>query len=217
MLGFFILLLVLKVDKWLNIVGAIGFGFSAFFFLIIDAGHNTQALAIAYMAPVFAGVVLVCRGKYLLGRALTALFFALELVCNHPQIAYYLVLACVVYVLFEWVARIKQKEYTEVLKGFSVFFLAGVLAIGCNITNLWNTYDYAKSTIVGPSELTSKTAGKNETSGLDKDYATQWSLGKEETMTLMIPGFKGRSSSHTYGENKNALKSAESTNAKYHC
>lgn len=210
MLGFFILLLVLKVDKWLSIVGAIGFGFSAFFFLIIDAGHNTQALAIAYMAPVFAGVILVCRGKYLLGGALTAFFFALELVCNHPQIAYYLILGCAIFVMFEWIARIRQREFKDILKGLTVFIIAGVLAVGCNVTNLWNTYDYAKSTIRGPSELTlTKEGTKNQTSGLDKDYATQWSLGKAETMTLMIPGFKGRSSNVLYKENKSALKEAD--------
>ena len=211
MLGFFILLLVLKVDKWLSIVGAIGFGFSAFFFLIIDAGHNTQAFAIAYMAPVFAGVILVCRGKYLLGGALTALFFSLELVCNHPQIAYYLILFMFIYVAFEWFARFKQKQYKDILKGFAVFAIAGILAVGVNVSNLWNTYDYAKSTIRGPSELTTdKQAGtKNQTSGLDKDYATQWSLGKSETLTLMIPGFKGRSSSLAIGENKSALKDVD--------
>jgi hypothetical protein len=211
MLGFFILLLVLKVDKWLSIVGAIGFGFSAFFFLIIDAGHNTQAFAIAYMAPVFAGVILVCRGKYLLGGALTALFFSLELVCNHPQIAYYLILFMFIYVAFEWFARFKQKQYKDILKGFAVFAIAGILAVGVNVSNLWNTYDYSKSTIRGPSELTTdKQAGtQNQTSGLDKDYATQWSLGKSETLTLMIPGFKGRSSSLAIGENKNALKDVD--------
>ncbi len=209
MLGFFILLLVLKVDKWLSIVGAIAFGFSAFFFLIIDAGHNTQALAIAYMAPVFAGVVLVCRGRYLLGGALTGIFFALELVCNHPQIAYYLTLGCMIYVLFEWVARVRQKQYMDIVKGFTVFAIAGILAIGCNITNLWNTYDYAKSTIRGPSELKSANVTENGTSGLDKDYVTQWSLGKGETFTLMIPGFKGRSSSVLFKENKSALKEAD--------
>lgn len=207
MLGFFILLLVLKVDKWLSIVGAIGFGFSAFFFLIIDAGHNTQALAIAYMAPVFAGVILVCRGKYLLGGALTALFFSLELVCNHPQIAYYLALFCAIYVGFEWFARAKKKEFKDILKSLAVFVIAGILAIGCNITNLWNTYDYAKYTIRGPSELTSEKG--NKTSGLDKDYATQWSLGKAETMSLMIPGFKGLTDGMLIKENKNALKDVD--------
>ncbi|HEY0030188.1 MAG TPA: hypothetical protein VGC65_05475, partial [Bacteroidia bacterium] len=207
MLGFFILLLVLKVDKWLSIVGAVGYGFSAFFFLIIDAGHNTQAMAIGFMAPVFAGVILVCQGRYLLGGAVTGLFLALELLCNHPQIAYYMALACAIYVAFEWVKRFKEKEYKDIVKAFVVFVIAAVLAVGCNFANLWNTYEYAKSTIRGPSELTSNV--KNQTSGLDKDYATQWSLGKSETLTLMIPGFKGRSSNIAVGENKNALKDVE--------
>lgn len=210
MLGFFILLLVLGVDKWLSIVGAIGFGFSAFFFLIIDAGHNTQALAIGYMAPVFAGVILVCRGRYLLGGALTTLFFALELVCNHPQIAYYLGIFCAIYVAFEWFQRFKQKQYKDILKGLAVFIVAIVLAVGCNITNLWSTYDYAKYTIRGPSELASASGeGDNQTTGVDKDYATHWSLGKAETLTLLIPGFKGLGDGVLIKENKNALKEVD--------
>ena len=207
MLGFFILLLVLKVDRWLSIVGSIGFGFSAFFFLIIDAGHNTQALAIAYMAPVFAGVILVCRGKYLLGAGVLGLFMALELLCNHPQVAYYLILFLMIYVIFEWVARIRAKEYNHIFKSLGVFIIVAMLAVGTNITNLWNTYEYAKSTIRGPSELTSDK--KNQTTGLDKDYATQWSMGTSETMTLMIPGFKGSSSSKRINETKSALNDVD--------
>ncbi len=207
MFGFFILLLVLKVDKWLSTIGSIAFGFSAFFFIIIAAGHNTQALAIGYIAPVFAGVILVCRGKYLLGGALTALFMSLEILCNHVQITYYLVLALMIYVAIEWFARFKQKEFKDIAKSFAVFALAGILAVGCNITNLWNTYDYAKYTIRGPSELTANK--ENQTTGLDKDYLLAWSMGKSETFTLMIPGFKGRSSSIKVEENKSALKDVD--------
>jgi Bacterial membrane protein YfhO len=208
MLGFYILLLVLGVDKWLSIVGSIGFGFSAFFFLIIDAGHNTQALAIGYMAPVFAGVILVSRGKYLIGGALTALFMALELLNNHPQIAYYLVLFLAIYVAFDWFQKIKEKNYAHLYKSTAVFAIAAVLALGCNINSLWNTYEYSKFTIRGPSELTANKT--NQTTGLDKDYATQWSMGVSETMTLMIPGFKGKSSSMRIGEEKSALKNVDS-------
>lgn len=207
MLGFFILMLVLKVDRWLAIVGSVAFGFSSFLFLIIAAGHNTQAFAIGYMAPVFAGVILVSRGKYLLGGAITGLFMALEILCNHVQITYYLVLFLVIYVGFDWVSKIKEKDYKHIIKSLSVFVIAGALAIGANITNLWNTYDYAKYTIRGPSELTDNK--QNQTSGLDKDYATQWSMGTSETFTLMIPGFKGRSSSMRVEENKSALKNVD--------
>lgn len=207
LLGFFILLLVLKIDPWLSILGAIAFAFSVYFFIIIDAGHTTKAYAIAFMPMVFAGVILVTRGKYLLGGALTALFLGLELFCNHVQITYYLFLFLLIYIGFEWVARIKQKEYKEILKSIGVFAIAGILAVGCNINNLWNTADYAAVTIRGASELTSDKG--NRTSGLDKDYATQWSMGVSETMTLMIPGFKGRSSTMTISENKSALKNVE--------
>jgi len=207
LIGFFILLLVLKIDPWLSILGSIGFGFSAFFFIIIDAGHNTQALAIGYMAPVFAGVILVNRGKYLLGGAVTALFLGIELLCNHVQITYYLFLFLAIYIGVEWFYLFKQKEYNKILKSFGVYIIAGVLALGCNITNLWNTADYVSVTIRGASELTSDKG--NKTSGLDKDYATQWSLGTSETMTLMIPGFKGRSSSISVNENKSALKNVD--------
>ncbi len=207
LLGFFILLLVLKIDPWLSILGAVAFAFSAYFFIIIDAGHITKAFAIAYMPLVFAGVILVNRGKYLLGGALTALFLGMELYWNHVQITYYLFLFLGIYIAFEWVARIKQKEYKAILKSIGIFAIAGVLAIGCNISNLWNTADYASVTIRGASELSSDKG--NKTSGLDKDYATQWSMGVSETMTLMIPGFKGRSSSISVGENKSALKNVD--------
>ncbi len=208
LMGFFILLLILKIDPWLSIMGAIAFAFSAYNIIIIDAGHITKAFAIGYIPLVFAGVILVNRGKYLLGGALTALFLGVELNCNHVQITYYMFLFLGVYLGIEWIERIKQKEYKEIFKSIGVFAIAGILAVGCNINNLWNTADYAAVTIRGASELTSEKG--NKTSGLDKDYATQWSMGKAETMTLMIPGFKGRSSSMGVGESKSALKAMDS-------
>lgn len=207
LLGFFILLMVLKIDPWTAILGSIAFAFSAYFFIIIDAGHTTKALAIGYMAPVFAGIIMVNRGKYLLGGAMTALFLALELLANHVQITYYLFLFLAIYIAFEWITKIRQKEYKDILKSFATYIVAGALAVGCNFTNLWNTADYASVTIRGASELSADQ--ENKTSGLDKDYATQWSMGTSETMTLMIPGFKGRSSSIAVSENKKALKDVD--------
>lgn len=207
MLGFFILLLVMKVDPWLSIAGAIAFAFSAYFFIIIEAGHSNKALAIGYMAPVVAGVLLLNRGKYIAGIALTSLFLALELMSNHVQITYYLFLFIGVYLAFEWIPRLMKKEFKPVLLTIGALLIAGTIALGCNISNLWNTADYASSTIRGASELSSDQG--NKTSGLDKDYATQWSMGVSETMTLMIPGFKGRSSTEPAGENKSALKNVD--------
>ena len=204
LIGFFILLMVLKVDPWLSIMGSIAFAFSAYNIIIIDAGHITKAFAIGYIPMVFAGIILVNRGRYLLGGSLTALFFAVQLNCNHVQITYYMFMFLAIYVGIEWVDRIKRKEFKHIYKSIVVFVIAGILAVGCNINNLWNTADYAAVTIRGASELTSDQG--NKTSGLDKDYATQWSMGTSETMTLLIPGFKGRSSSISVNEDKSALK-----------
>ncbi len=207
MLGFFILLLILRVNPWLSIVGAIAYAFTAYTFIILDAGHITKAAALGYLPPLFGGVILVNRGKYLLGGALTALFFALELLCNHIQMTYYFFIFLLIYMLIEWTIKIKEKMYAEIGKGIAVFLVAGVIGVGCNFANLWSTYEYSKYTIRGPSELTKD--GANQTSGVDKDYATQWSMGKAEVMTLMIPGFKGTSSNIPVSENKNALKDVD--------
>lgn len=204
MIGFYILLLTLKVDKWLSIVGSIGFAFSAFFIIIITAGHYTQAVALAYVPPVFAGVILVCRGRYLLGCAVLSIFSGLELFCNHPQITYYLFLLMFVYVLFELVERVKLKQYKDIIKMVAIFGVVAIIAVGTNLANLWNTAEYVKYTIRGPSELTSEK--HNRTTGLDRDYVTQWSLGKGETFSLLIPGFKGRGDGLQISENKKALK-----------
>lgn len=208
MLGFFILLMVLGVNPWLSIIGAVAFAFSSYNIIIIDAGHITKAQAIGYMAPVFAGVILVCRRKYLLGGSVLALFMALELYSSHVQITYYLIMFLVVYVAFEFVELIKEKQYKTMGEIMATFAIAAVLAFGCNTSNLLNTLDYAKYTIRGESELTDGI--QNKTSGLDRDYVVQWSIGKAETMSLMIPGFKGRSSSMRVNENKGALKKVDS-------
>lgn len=207
MFGFFILLLVLRVNPWLSIIGAVAFAFSSYLIIIIDAGHITKALAIGYMAPTFAGVILVCRKKFLLGGSILALFMSLELFSNHVQITYYLVMFLVIYVVIQFVDLIKEKDYGSIGKMLGAFSLAAVLAFGCNFFNLLNTYDYAQYTIRGESELTAD--ADNKTSGLDRDYVVQWSMGKAETMSLMIPGFKGRSSGFGISENKKALKNVD--------
>jgi hypothetical protein len=213
MLGFFILLIILRVNPWLAIVGAIAYAFTAYTFIILDAGHITKAAALGYLPPLFGGIILVNRGKYLLGGALTALFFALELLCNHIQMTYYFFIFLMIYILVEWILKIREKNFADIFKSIAVFIIAGVIAVGCNFTNLWNTYEYSKSTIRGPSELTGD--GQNQTSGVDKDYATQWSMGTSEVMTLMIPSFKGASSSIQISENKNALKDVDSQMKEY--
>jgi hypothetical protein len=188
-MGFFFLLLVMKVDPWLSIAGAIAFAFSSFFMIIIDVGHNSQAHAIGYMAPVLAGFILTFRKRYVLGGLISAVFLSLELKANHPQITYYLVIIAVILGISELIQAIRLKTYKSYFLSFGIIFIAGGFALATNITSLWATYEYGNYTIRGKSELTTNKA--NRTTGLDKDYATQWSYGVGETMTLLIPNFYG--------------------------
>ncbi|MCC6690629.1 MAG: hypothetical protein IT235_03775, partial [Bacteroidia bacterium] len=207
MLGFYILLLVLGIDSWLGLLGAIAFAFSSYFFIIIEAGHNSKAHAIAYMAPVVAGFILTFRGKYFLGGAIAALFLALDLYANHPQITYYLFLFLIIYGAAEFINAIKTKQLKEFSKAIGVLLIAALLAVGSNAGNLMATYEYGKYSTRGKSELTFN--AENKTSGLDKDYATQWSYGKGETMSLLIPSFKGGGSGAIGNDNKQALKDVD--------
>ncbi|MBU2649866.1 MAG: YfhO family protein [Bacteroidetes bacterium] len=198
-LGFFILLLVLRVNPWLSIIGAMAFAFSSYFFIILEAGHNTKAAAIGYMAPVLAGIILTYRGRYLAGAALTAFFLALELRANHLQITYYLLLIVIFFGIFELADAIRNKGLTKFLKATGVLLLAAFLAVGTHITSLWITADHSRFTTRGPSELTLDEV--NKTSGLDRDYITDWSYGVAESFTLLIPDFAGGASSSSLGEN----------------
>jgi hypothetical protein len=191
-IGFYILLLVLGVNPWVSIAGAIAFAFSSYFIIILEAGHNSKAHAIGYMAPVLAGIILTYQRKYLLGGILTALFLSLELKANHPQITYYLLLMVLIFGIIELVHSIRKKVIIHFIKATAILLIALVLAILTNFSSLWATYEYGKYTIRGKTELTSEK--ENRTSGLDKDYATDWSYGISESFTLMVPNFKGGSS-----------------------
>lgn len=209
MIGFFILLLVLRVNPWLSIAGAIAFGLSSYFFIIFEAGHNSKAHAIGYMAPVIAGIILTYRGKYLAGGVVTMLAMALEVLAGHPQITYYLGLLLLIFGAFELVDTIRTKDYAHFSKATAVVIIAVGIAVLTNIASLWATWEYGKETIRGKSEL--NTEQENRTSGIDKDYATQWSYGISETMSLFIPNVNGGGTS-ALGENESSLKNV---NPKY--
>jgi hypothetical protein len=192
MIGFFILLLVLGVNPWLSIAGAIAYGFSSYFFIILEAGHNSKAHAIGYMAPVIAGFILAYRGKYMAGGILTLLFLALEIRAGHPQMTYYLALLLLIFGIVELIGDVRSKRLLHFVKASSAILVAVVIAVLTHTTSLWATWEYGKATIRGKSELS--TDQENRTSGLDKDYATAWSYGVAETGTLLIPNFHGGSS-----------------------
>ncbi len=203
-LGFFILMLTLRINPWLAVLGALAFAFSSNFFIILEAGHNSKAHAIGYMAPVLAGIILTYRGKYLWGGAITALFLGLELSSNHLQITYYLLLIVAIFGIAQSISSYRKKELSHFFKASAILIFAAMLAIGANISNIWATYEYGKSTIRGQSELT--TQEENRTSGLDIDYATAWSYGIPETLTLLIPDFMGGSSTSNPTENSNSYE-----------
>ncbi|NQU51374.1 MAG: YfhO family protein [Bacteroidetes bacterium] len=207
MLGFFILLLSLKINRWLSLAGAIAFGFSSYFLIIIGAGHNTKAYAIGYLPIVIAGVLMVFRGKRIPGTVLFSLALSLELLANHFQITYYGLLLIVLFGIFEFIYAIKEKALAPFFKSALYLFTGAVLAIGMNFSRLYTTYEYSKETIRGPSELTSDNT--NKTSGLNKDYVVQWSYGIDETMTLLIPNFKGGASQISAGIDSESYKALQ--------
>ena len=192
LLGFYLLLLSLKVDYRLSAAGAIAFAFSSYFFIIIMAGHMTKALAIAYLPMVVAAVLYTYRGRMLLGGVLTALTVALELYANHLQITYYLVLMLILIGLVQFIKDFKANNLMDFSKRSGVLILAALLASATAVTRLSTTMEYGTESTRGKSELTNNL--DNKTSGLDKDYATSWSYGIAETFTLLIPNFYGGAS-----------------------
>ena len=199
MLGFFILLLVLDVGVWVSALGAIAYGFTSYLYIIIGAGHNAKAVAMAYMAPVIAGVLLTYKGKYLWGLVLTAIAASLELYANHLQITYYLILILVVIVIAEFISDIRQKKLLHFVKASLMLVLVAVISVLTFSTKLYANYEFGKETTRGKPVLTNNES--NQTKGLDRDYITQWSYGKGETWSLMIPNAKGGASAYIGKQN----------------
>ena len=190
--GFFVFLLLLKVNVWIAFLGAIGFAMSTYHFIIIEAGHNSKALAIAYMAPVLASIIHAFRGHLFSGGILFSIFLALQLFSNHLQITYYLLIIVVLYGIFEMVQQIREGKHRQFLRTMVVLIAGAVIAIGVNIGNFWSTYTYAQHTMRGGTELASDE--RPVASGLSPEYITQWSYGIEESLSVLIPNAKGGAS-----------------------
>jgi hypothetical protein len=192
MAGFYILLLLFGVSPWLAITGALGYGLSSFFFQILGAGHNTQAIALAYMAPMIGGIYYTYRHDALKGALFTTFVLALEIQANHPQITYYALLCLLVFGIVEFVYSLKNRTVLKFLKTSALLVIPFIIAIGINFASLYTTYEYGKYSIRGKSDLTIN--NKPTPSGLDKNYITFWSYGVDETFNLLIPNYKGGSS-----------------------
>lgn len=192
LLGTYLLFCVLRINPWLAAAGAIAFAFSSYHFIIIEAGHGNKAMAIAFFAPIVAGIILTLRGKYLLGAVLTALFLALEIRANHIQMTYYLFLALLIFIGIELVHAIRSKQLKIFSKSLVYLLCAAALAIAVNASMLWTTYEYGQESLRGKSNLSSNKAVP--VAGLDRDYAYQWSQGVKESITFLIPNAYGGAS-----------------------
>jgi hypothetical protein len=201
-IGFYILLMVLKVDPLKAFFGALAFGFSTYLIIILGVGHNAKAHAIAYMPMVLAGVLLVFQKKYWLGGILTMLAAALEIQANHFQMTYYLLILLVVVGIFYGIQLVKEKAFKDLAKILGVFAIAGILAIGANATGLMATSEYAKFSTRSNSELTYEPDGakKKNTNAMSYDYITEYSYGKAESLNLIAPRLFGGSNHEDLGE-----------------
>jgi hypothetical protein len=190
MIGFYILLVCLRVNPWVAFLGAIAFAFSTYFLIILEAGHRSKAYAIAFMPAVLGAILYAYRSKVLLGAVLTAFFLAIEIAQNHLQITYYLFFVILFVAVAELIRFFKANRVKEFLKISSYLIIAALIAITANATLLWGTYEYGKETIRGKNEL-AEAKGTSKKDGLDLAYMTNWSYGKQETATLVIPNAKG--------------------------
>lgn len=195
MLGFYILLRVFGIPVWLAGLGGIMWAFSSYFFILISARHIWKFITLAYVPPTIAGIVLAYRGKLLWGGILTALFVALQITSNHVQMSYYFFFVILFFVGAYFEKAWRTKTLPQFFKASAVLIVAALVGIAANVSNLYHTYAYSKETMRGKSELVQTgDAAKQTSSGLDRDYITQWSYGIDETLTLLVPNFKGGAS-----------------------
>lgn len=191
MLGFFIMCLCFRF-RWYNaLFGAIAWGFSTYFIILIGAGHIWKFVTLAYVPPTIGGIALCYRRKYLGGMALAALFGALQLQSNHPQMSYYFIFVIIAMMLAWLWTAVKEKKVRDWSIATLCVIGAGALAVAANSASLYNTYEYAKQTVRGRATDLSPEPGTQATGGMDRAAITAWSYGVDETWTLMIPNVKG--------------------------
>ncbi|QHS54483.1 YfhO family protein [Mucilaginibacter sp. 14171R-50] len=202
--GAYLLFCTLKLNRWLAAAGAVAFAFSSYNFIYIDAGHANQAYAIAFFAPIVAGIIMTLRGQYITGGALTAFFLAMEIRSNHVQMTFYLLLAIIILVCIELYHAIKAKQTQPFFKSVAYLFAATILAVIVNAGSLWTTFEYSHYTIRGKPNLKSEKGATS--SGLDKEYAYNWSQGVAECFTFFIPNAYGGGSATPAAENSETVK-----------
>lgn len=208
MLGFYILLRAFDFRQSLAALGSIIWAFSSYFFIIIAAGHIWKVMALAYLPPMIAGIVMAYRGRYLWGLLVTSLFCALEINANHVQMTYYYLFIIIFMVIAYAVEAVRSKAYKHFAKATAVCAMGALIGLSINISNLYHTWEYSKESMRGKSELTKADSANQTDSGLERDYITQWSYGVGETWTLLVPNTKG-GASVPMARNKTAMKHAD--------
>ena len=209
MLGFYILLRAFGIPVWLAGLGGIMWAFSSYFFILISAGHIWKFITLAYIPPTLAGIVLAYRGKLLLGGIVTAIFIALQITSNHVQMSYYFLFVILFFAGAYFESAWRNKTLPQFFRASAVLAVAALIGVAANIPNLYHTYTYSKETMRGKSELVQTgDAAKQTSSGLDRDYITNWSYGIGETLTLLVPNFKGGSSATPLSQSETAMEKA---------
>ena len=210
LLGFYILLRAFDFRQHLAALGSIVWAFSTYFLIIIAAGHIWKVWALAYLPPLIAGLVLAYRGKYLWGFVLTAIFTAFEINANHVQMTYYYLFIILAMVIAWLVDAIRKHQLAAFGKATAVCIAGAAIGVCINLSNLYHTWQYGQESMRGKSELVKKNSANQTSSGLERDYITQWSYGIDETWTLLIPNTKG-GASVPMSESKIAMEKADPT------
>ena len=190
MLGFFIMCLCMKFRWSTSLFAALAWGFSSYFIIIIGAGHIWKFVTLAYIPPTIGGLALCYRGKYLSGTSLAALFGALQLNANHPQMSYYFLFVVVAMILAWLYVAIRNHKTGSWAIATCCAIIAGALAVGANSASLYNTYEYSKETVRGRATDLS-VSGSADTGGMDRNAITAWSYGIDESLTFLVPNVKG--------------------------
>lgn len=208
LLGFYILLRAFDFRQSLAALGSVIWAFSSYFLIIITAGHIWKVMALAYLPPMIAGIVLAFRGKYLWGLVVLAIFSALEINANHVQMTYYYLFIILFMVVGYLVEAIVRKRIAHFLKASTACLVAALIGVSLNLSNLYHTWEYSKETMRGKSELVKKNSDNQTNSGLERNYITQWSYGIDETWSLLVPNVKG-GASVPLSQNKTAMEKAD--------
>ncbi|WP_052670555.1 YfhO family protein [Draconibacterium sediminis] len=196
---FYLMLILLGVNPWLSLAGALAYGFTSFFFVVFEAGHNSKSLTITYISLLIAGIILAYKNKRLAGALISTLALSWMIAANHLQMTYYAGIMVLIIAIVYFIYAVREKTIIPFLKSSGILAAAAVLAIGMNISTLWPIYEYSKDTIRGKSELTSDLHKKSD--GLDRDYILDYSYDVGEALTAFIPRLKGGSMAEPLGEN----------------